>query len=79
MVNMNVHYKDYLRQWRLRVSFLRIDNQGKLVVPNRSHRRNEIRGHGFAERREKEWELIPVCRLRQNKRGAAKPTINYCW
>lgn len=33
----------------------------------------------LAARRKKEWESIPVCRLRQKKIGAAKPTINYCW
>jgi hypothetical protein len=33
----------------------------------------------LAARRKKEWESIPVCRLRQKKIGAAKSTINYCW
>jgi hypothetical protein len=30
----------------------------------------------LAARRKKEWESIPVCRLRQKKIGAVKPTIN---
>jgi hypothetical protein len=40
---MNVHYKDYLRQWRLWLSFLRKITYGKIVCDYKPHKKEKER------------------------------------
>jgi hypothetical protein len=38
---MNVHYKDYLRQWRLRVIYLRLSYDSNMEINKNNTRRRE--------------------------------------